>query len=348
MDEKALEQEIVSYSESLYPKLHLGWSALRGLETERYRYIAAPNRELYDLVEDPRETLNCVRANREKAQELERKLEELTGASSPSEMGAERTIDSVTEAMLSRLGYVSSDAPNAPLASSAIDPKQKMALWNRIQLAIFQFGKGDYDGCLDTLTPVLEGEKDIPVVYDYMGSSHMRLKHYREAERIYRTALARGIESTDVHTKLGLIHFYRQELVEAEQELRSALTLDPQSVSAHYHLADVYRAGRKNRQAIDHYRRALELNPSYVYALNGLGMTLARVGRNEDALRAFSRVVEIDPEGARGYFNQAVQLERMDQTKKALAAYEKFMSLATEELFPRERQRAAAAIARFK
>ena len=75
-------------------------------------------------------------------------------------------------------------------------------------------------------------------------------------------------------------------------------------------------------------------------------MTLARMGRNEEALQAFSKVVGIDPEGARGYFNLAVQLERMDRTEEALSAYERFMSLSSEELFPRERQRASSAIAR--
>jgi choline-sulfatase len=337
-----LAEEIVSYSESLYPSLNLGWSELHGLEVGKHRFILAPRPELYDLSEDPNEETNRIESDPERAQELQERLEALL-QSMPSRDASE-TIDPETKAMLQSLGYVS----GGPTRRTGADPKDKMATWNQIHFAMFQFAQEDYSGAIKTLESTRDTEKDIPLIYEYLGSCYMHLNKYKDAEGVYREALGRGLKSSDFHVNLGRIYFERRDLARAEQELETALSLDALNVEAHYRLADVYRAGRKDLKAIEHYQRALDINPDYVYALNGLGMTLTRVGRDDEALAAFEKVVEIDAGGARGYFNLGVQLERIGRNEEALETYETFMSLSTEEEFARERQRATAAIERLK
>ena len=41
------------YSETLYPRLHLGWSDLASLDRRPNQYIESPRPELYDIVADP-------------------------------------------------------------------------------------------------------------------------------------------------------------------------------------------------------------------------------------------------------------------------------------------------------
>ena len=41
------------YSESLFPRIHFGWSELRSLVDARHQYIEAPRPELYDILADP-------------------------------------------------------------------------------------------------------------------------------------------------------------------------------------------------------------------------------------------------------------------------------------------------------
>ena len=41
------------YAETFAPLLDFGWSSLRTLREGRWKYIAAPRAELYDIVEDP-------------------------------------------------------------------------------------------------------------------------------------------------------------------------------------------------------------------------------------------------------------------------------------------------------
>src|SRR4029078_9747589 len=44
-----------AYGEAVYPLHHFGWSDLRALRQGRFKLIAAPRPELYDLQDDPTE-----------------------------------------------------------------------------------------------------------------------------------------------------------------------------------------------------------------------------------------------------------------------------------------------------
>src|SRR5947199_7128819 len=52
------ELGLAAYSEAIYPRFHFGWSDLRALTAGRYKYVAAPRPELYDLQQDPKESKN--------------------------------------------------------------------------------------------------------------------------------------------------------------------------------------------------------------------------------------------------------------------------------------------------
>jgi arylsulfatase A-like enzyme len=49
-----------AYVETLYPKTYMNWSELRGMRTDRWKFILAPRPELYDLERDPGEKENVI------------------------------------------------------------------------------------------------------------------------------------------------------------------------------------------------------------------------------------------------------------------------------------------------
>ena len=51
------------YAESYYPEIHFNWSPLFGYVSGRYKYIDAPDAELYDLAEDRGELSNVLASN---------------------------------------------------------------------------------------------------------------------------------------------------------------------------------------------------------------------------------------------------------------------------------------------
>jgi len=345
---KNLDREITAYSESLYASLNLGWSELRALEAGNDRFILAPHPELYDLTEDPAELENRIDANPTAGDRLERALASLMASMPESGADARREIDPQTAAMLQSLGYVSGSRTPQRDAASGVDPKDKIGLWTDIEAGLALFSLGNDTAALEIFTKALAEDDDIPILYDHIGWSYVRLNQYDRAEQTYRKAIERGFDSAELRSNLGLIYSRWGEFEKAEGELRLALSLEENSISAHYRLADLYRATKNSAKAVEHYRRVLEIDPGYVWALNGLGMTLAMEGKNEEALAAFREAVRVAPEMAPGYLNLAVHLERTKRYPEALDAYQKFMDLSSEEEFARERAVAAAAIARIE
>ncbi len=61
-DDDAEERRI--YSETMYPRIHLGWSDLASLVGTTFHYIEAPSPELYDLSSDPGEARNILAGER--------------------------------------------------------------------------------------------------------------------------------------------------------------------------------------------------------------------------------------------------------------------------------------------
>jgi arylsulfatase A-like enzyme/Flp pilus assembly protein TadD len=341
-------EEILAYSESLYPSLNLGWSELRGLEAGNYRFILAPQPELYDLEVDPGERKNLIDSEPAMAGRLERRLASLMASMGPTAGASRQAVDSRTEEMLRSLGYISGSSPPPTTGSSPVDPKDRLELWRNIELGLSFFSQRNYSGALEILNRALAEDDGIPILYTNIGWSYIELERYDEAERVYRQALEHGIESAEIHANLGLIAYRRRAFAQAERELLIALALEDRSVTAHYRLADVYRATKSPTKAVEHYRRVLEINPEYVWAANGLGMTLAMAGKDEEALAAFREVVRVKPGMASGWLNLAIHLEHMHRFEQALEAYQSFMERSSDAESADLRRRAAAAIKRLQ
>lgn len=346
--ETEAEPELTAYSESLFAEHNLGWSPLRGLESGGKRLIVAPSPELYDLVEDPRETKNLAATEPSHYQAIKGQLVEvLQRLEESSGLDSSGALDAESLAKLRSLGYLSgttSDSRNrkGPL----VDPKDRMEIWNRLQRGISLFGHGDYRTAARVFAVIVEDDPLILMAHEFLGSCWLRLSEIDRAEKVYGQALDRGLDSPELHRRLGQIHVQRGHLDLAGRELEIAVAMDPRSVEAQFELGQIRRRVGRSTQAIEHYRAALDLNPSYLWAWNGLAMTLSAGGEPQEALVAFRRVVEIDPEGAPGYFNLAVHLERVDRPEESVDAYRRYLELAGDPTSAAQRRQAQAAIDR--
>jgi len=339
--------ELTAYTESLYPELALGWSPLRGLESAGYRLILAPKPQLFDLSQDPGETLDKIDTESAVYQRLKRQLMESIHAFEQSSSTTETTsLDSESRERLQSLGYLTSSAKSAGRRGPPPDPMENIELWNRIQLGIAQQGGGDYREAVKTFEAVLVEDPDIPLVYEYLGACWRKLSEDVQAERVYRQALNQGLESPRFHDELGRILLQRGEIEPAERELQAAVSLDSRSVAIHYDLGNLYRHKGEFSRAVEHYDAALEVNSNYIWAWNGLAMSYAALERSARALEAFRRVVEIDPHGAVGHFNLAVHLDRSGMGPQAIESYKRFLELSEGSEFATQRQMAQTAIAR--
>ena len=123
-----------AYAETLYPLHRFGWSDLRMLRSGRFKLIAAPRPELYDLAVDPREQLNLYDQQRALGQRLAtrlRQMEERFASRAIPGAAAEPTADQL--ARLATLGYVGravTGASGADNREGRADPKDQIDLYN--------------------------------------------------------------------------------------------------------------------------------------------------------------------------------------------------------------------------
>jgi choline-sulfatase len=337
---KSIEQMkdpgIMSASESLYPKVNLGWSELRGIEKDQFHYIDAPRPEVYDVINDPGETKNLINQQTAIAGNMGNALNQLYQGSSSSAQNSQPEMDAETKERLASLGYVSG-SNTATDQSSRIDPKDKMKVWNDIQAGIFEFGRGNYQNAIKILELVLKTDNSIPIVYDNLCSSYLRLENWEKAKSCNTAALQRGIDFPALHVNLGLIYHKDKQYSLAQKEFLDALSADPSNTSARYYFGNTLRATGQPEQALMQYQKALELSPDNVFVVNGLAMTYIALKRDAEALSAFEQAARIDPQNPAAHFNLAVQAERLKKTEEAVTAYEKFLALSDEKHFEQQR-----------
>ena len=108
------------FSETKYPRIHLGLSDLASLVDATHHYIDAPRAELYDMRSDPQEKKNILTDQRRVFAAMKRELETYDRTlKAPSNISREEA------AKLSALGYLSAPAPAA--GGELGDPKDHIA-----------------------------------------------------------------------------------------------------------------------------------------------------------------------------------------------------------------------------
>ena len=112
----------IAYVETLATQLDFRWSPLKGLRTDRYKYVRAPRPELYDLHTDPNEMSNIASEEPERVDALARELEKLSGAPpgpSPARAPGQRPLDNCGAVKESVHASHLSPTPRRPLGWSA-------------------------------------------------------------------------------------------------------------------------------------------------------------------------------------------------------------------------------------
>lgn len=347
------------YSETLYPRLHLGWSQLRSLVDGRWHAIEGPDPELYDIVADPGELDN--RRDRERREYAERAAEL---ARIPLEFEPPAPASAEEIAKLAALGYLGSAAASSgegPLP----DPKRHMEVLDAIQRSFTLTSEGKYQEALDLCYRLLADNPDLIDARNQLAGVLRKLGRFQEALDVYAETERRfpqfgeslAVERAKAELDLG-------RLDRAESEARRALRANP--LEAHLILSAV--AGRRSDwpRAVEEARAAVgDLDNPRVPALlllaeawiaqdrldealaaieravavvrrpgaeaiptveSTYGDVLARLGRNAEAEQAFRREIAHFPRGVDAYTRLAVLLaaehrfEEIEPTLDALVA----------------------------
>jgi choline-sulfatase len=307
------------YSETMYPRLHLGWSQLRSLTNASDHYIEGPRPELYEFTVDPKEEHNVREERRRESRALADDL-----ARVPLNLQAAGPATSEERARLAALGYLSgaSAEPAGPLRN----PRDSIGLLARVQQTFVLNQQGKYLESIALCRSILRDDPDLVDVYTQMAGNLRRLGRLDDALAAYREAVRRSPQLVDsIAIEIANLELDRGNLSAAALNAEQAMKLDPQD--AHLVLAAVARARNDLPGAAREARLALGApDRPRVAALLMLARILTDEGKLDDALAAANTAAaRMSQNGARPVPTLALTrgdiLARMGRDAEAEAAF---------------------------
>lgn len=324
------------YSETLYPRIHLGWSELRSLIDGQYQYIDGPRAELYDLTKDAAETSDLVAIERRAAAALREQLQKYpTAIASLGPMNPEEA------AKLAALGYIgtpknrSGALPNPRdvigsiqqikdafrLADERKDDEAVVAfrkllaenpgladVWSKLGEVLVDSGR--YEEAIATYkNAIAQSEHFSPDLALALGFAY--LKAGKPDEAVKHSQLAVALHPREAHELTARAMIESRRFDDAERNVRMAIEEGDRQPSTMLLLAEVQRAQGSLEAALqtvtDAERRANDLEVPHLYGLDYLrGDVLARLDRPDEAVAAYQREIRYSPQHLQSYANLAI------------------------------------------
>jgi arylsulfatase A-like enzyme/Flp pilus assembly protein TadD len=260
----------VALAETDVPQENYGWSALRAIREGPLKFIRAPRPELYDLAADARETHDRSAESAQDAARLAADLDSRFAAAAAAKSraasppGERQEPDEQTRENLQSLGYVFSPgpspgpAPGHPLA----DPKDRIAVLNRLDEGRTLLVQGRFDEAADTLTRALQSDPGNPTILFQRGRALLAAGHADRAGEDFSAVLALNPRNPDALQNLGSVRL-------AKGDLDGAAAL---------------------------FQRILDAAPDSPKALTSLGIVRVRQGRFADARPLLERALALEPD----------------------------------------------------
>lgn len=384
---KEEEKERTFYLESIYGSEELNWAPLTGLIEDDYKFISAPEPELYNLKTDPEEKNNLFLKKFNIARKYDARLGELILAySTPgSTEKAKRNLTDKDARHLKSLGYISAFS-NKSKEGSLLDPKQGIIIHNKLKKFAKQIKKNENLDEIETeLKKILTGKPEfvIPLVYTQLHEIYKKrkdaaaalkiledgvkefpdlyrfrnklaeflfeLKRYDDVVEQCRLVLKKNPLSARTYSLLGDVCFFRQNLDESKKHFREAMKLEPDNIQVKMKLADIMMREKKYAEAVNIYNLLLDADEmaDNHNFLFKVAMMNTRYGTMATAEGLFHRLVNIHPSG-KYYFYYAIALSRNKKYRQAMQIMETALDKYPHDLTSEQRQQAEKALGVWK
>ncbi len=208
------------YSETYYPRVHLGWSELTSVIDARHQFIESPRAELYDIVADPHETRDLASARPELTREMRSAL-----ARFPAGFSGPEAVSSEEMARLAALGYLGGAAETkGPLPN----PRDHIQVLDEVHAAFRLSATGHDEESVVLLRRVLKSEPQFFDVLFQLGRVLHRLGHVKQAYDAYRQAMtASPVMAPALGVPLARVCLDLGEVDEAERNAEIGMSTNP-------------------------------------------------------------------------------------------------------------------------
>jgi len=297
LDGKALPTRPL-YAESFAPLLDFGWSALRAVRDGRWKAIAAPRPEMYDIEADRSELNDLSKtggaAGRQNAgsasdlplRDLLARIDRISGPDlpptpppSPSRIGETPAAMAGARARLGALGYV--QGGGGPSSGRRPDPKDRRELAARI--AAVTSGEVKGDALLPALQSIVKEDPRNGQMQIRLGYALAELARCAEAQRHFGAAITARVPTADAHLGLALCQAQAGHTGPAISTLLESLSVEPGNPVVLANLGLLQGRQGQTESAVAALRQALTIDPNFHEARFNLALVFARAGRRAEA-----------------------------------------------------------------
>jgi len=374
--------ETPCYVESVAAMLDRNWAPLQGLRMGDWKFIEAPDPELYDLETDPSESQNVIAKFPERRDRMKEALRALIRKESPpaSAAAAQDARDEETRKKLMSLGYLAGKASGSP--KERPDPKTMIDMDNLFNDAIIASETGDLERAERLYRDVLARQPDFIVGYEYAAYNLYKMGQLKAAVSLLKKAASANLTTVSLVSRLGLYEQEAGSLDESVRTLEKAVGLDANYAEAYNYLGVSYFKSGRVKDASAAFQKAIALDPDYSMATNnlgncwlaledydaaartyekaisadpglasaqnGLGAALYRKGQIADAVARWETSLELDPKQPDTLYNLGRAYLRLNLKKEALKLFEAFLAVAPPQKYQKDIDEVRGVIERLK
>jgi arylsulfatase A-like enzyme/tetratricopeptide (TPR) repeat protein len=327
----------IAYSESSYAEFHYGWSPLKSVTTNQYKFIEAPRAELYDRIKDPNEQNNIINEKPSIAKVLKGDLQEIIAQNSRKDLNGPQQMDPETEERLRSLGYVGGTVKSTA-ESRKVDPKDRIQMMKAIQEASLASTNGpEYETALRLILPVLKQDPNIVDAHFIAGVSYVGLGKYDQGlDELYKTI---ALNPNHAMALYNIAYAFQQQgnLKEAEKWYLKVLNHE-EKLYASLGLAHLYMDMGEPEKAkkyfiltaksYEEFAEATKEKKAKSALYDTLGEIYFGAGELDLAVKNYKLAIELTPDKPSLHYNLAEIYEAKGDVQSAFSAYKEEIDVA--------------------
>lgn len=331
-----------SYGETLYPRTYMGWSELRAMRTDAWKFILAPHPELYDLAHDPGEIHNLIASRPAEADQLQKQIWMVAGAQGKTEKVATAPLDEQTRQELASLGYVNGGSPREiQLGTDAADPKDRVPVLSLMERAENLINAGEDAQAAQVMEQAVRIDPGNPRARVDLADAYERTRQFKQAATVYEDGLKLHMLTDVIYSRLGKVYLRLHQLDQAVDAMNHAREVDPTNLDNLRDLGTAELQLGHVDEAEKAFKAILLQNDHFSAAYNGLGLVAIQRGDSNTAEHNFERAVQLDSSQPEPLLNLGVLFDKAGDKARALTYYQQFLAKASpqdySELIPKVR-----------
>jgi tetratricopeptide (TPR) repeat protein len=276
------------YSETFYPRLHLGWSDLASATEQKFRYIHSPTPELYDLSNDPGERTNLAASRAGTVSALAAWIATTTAGAKPAEPDP---VTADARARLKALGYVGSSSVGLSSSGGARpNPRDQIGAFEALKRAIAVDRAGRPTEAIPLYREILASNPRMVDAWESLAKALIASDQTKDGIAAFGRAIEVEPLKPEPHLALARIYALERQPALARQHAELGSQRDP--AEGYEILAQLMMdAGRANEAAAD-ARRSLDADPSRYMSHYLLGVIAQQHAQCDEAIGHFERAIE--------------------------------------------------------